>query len=274
MALISAGNQAILNGMCQGAKNVLLGDLLVAQQNAPVVNGDVVITTSGATVALTAAKNVGINAIVQAKPAAAAIGGSLYLVSFDQVYAGLKSVSINSIGQVPGVNSVQVVGNGVAGGVAVITFASVANTNTFVLSSPVLSAAVTLTATTSTNGNKQFSIASSDANAATACAAMINRTTATSSYVSEFVTFYAASGVMPFSAYAIGAAVVIVSNFVGATILSALYDSTITVATDIVHIAATARTMQPGVVLQSAVGVTPTVMVTGDEYQLRFGLSR
>jgi len=271
MALITESQQKVLNSMCQGAKNVLLGDLLVALQNQPTLNADVVFTTNGAAVALTAAKNVGFVSFVQAAPDVAAQGGSIYVLCTDQHYSSQLGLSMVSTGAVPAVSAVQVVGEGLAGGVATITLVSAAGADYITLTCPGISTAVVITA--GTNGANLFTVAGGDATAASNLALCINKTTAAAGYVAEFVAFYAANGVMPFTALAIGTCVVLVANYAGSTIKS--HNATKeTIVTDVLNTVDVARTMQPGVVLQFAVGVTATVPATGNELKLALRLQR
>jgi hypothetical protein len=174
-----------------------------------------------------------------------------------------------SVGQVPAVSDLQVVGNGVSGGIATVVFTG-STGETITLTAPGMTTAVI---TSGANGNDAFTTGNGGTDSANNFVLLVNKTSAAAGYSAEIVAYYVANGVMPFTAMAIGTCVILVSRCVGATIKSS--DATKSrVTTDVLNTVSVARVMQPGIVFQTAVGVTATTPANGDELLLRIAMQR
>ena len=263
---IDSATQYKLNSMCPTMQKTAMGDLLVALQSQPVVSGDISMSAgnAGETAALVAANNVGINTCIQAgDKAAAAAGGSIYVLTLSQMYTRMKRFNSVSVGQVPAVSSFNVVGDAPMGGVAVIVVSSGTAAKTITLTIPGFAAPVVLTSVANGGGptDSQFCIgAALDSDTASYLAELINNV---SDAGNEGGCLALVGG--PIKALAIGTAVVITSSIPGVTIASSNISQYIP-TTDKIHTTTAARTMQPGLVLQGSVGVTATVPAAGDEY--------
>lgn len=200
---------------------------------------EVVFAASTSAPTLTAAKSLGVKACAHASAdsAAAGVGGSLYVLSLTDRYNRCLNVAVSPVGDVPTVNAVQRVGNGVGGGVGTVVCASATTSETLTING----VSYAFIANGASPSGNQIALGTDDAGTATAIAARL--------------TALAPTGI---TARAVGTAVVIESSVAGAS----LYSSNATklrCTTDAVGTANVPREMQPGLVLQTAVGVTATV---------------
>ena len=262
---LSADNVSVLNRMCPGAERAGLGTAIAALQAYPEVFTDIPITTSGAVNTLTGTNNVGLNACIQANVGAAAAGGSIYTFSFGQTYSALVDANLVSVGQVPAVSALQVLSDGSAGGVATVTFVSASDADYITFVIPGITSPVVLTAKTSPTTDSQFTLGNGGTDSATALAVIINATIGTGA--NKCAALIAAGN--PLVAYAVGAGCVIRSKLLGATIKSHNQTKECVVS-GVINTVDVASVMQPGVVVQFAVGVTATVPASGDELKVHF----
>lgn len=236
---------------------------------------EIPITTSGAVGTLTATKTLGIKACVQAAAAAAAAGGSLYVLSLNDKYVRTLSASVSTYGRVPAVSAVQMIADNPSGSVGVVVCASAAGADTVTIQVPG-SAAVTYTAVAynATPADNEWCVGNStgaDAESANNLAACIRNDADDSDQAGKGDTNgNGGSTTTPstLTAWAVGSVCVVRCTVAGALIKSS-NATRLRVVCDAVGTANVDKTMQPGLVLQTAVGITGTVPAAGDVLRLK-----
>ena len=263
--MISAAVQYLLNRMCPVANKAALGDAIVALQTPVTVSADLVFGANGAVTTLVAANNVGVLSATQAfLTANAALGGSIYTIGLTQLYSSLQGVTVNPVGQVPASSDLQVVSNavGVIGGVATIVFTAGDGTDTVTITLPGGSPIVLAATGAASDGWAPGNGGTTDASG---FATLINASTAVGAYSPELI-----AAQNPLYARVIGTCVVLTSSVPGVTIATNCggVNTHVTMVTDIKHITTAARTMPPGIVVQTALGVTAHSVASGDEAKI------
>jgi hypothetical protein len=266
MANLTVDQVRLLDGMCVGAQKAGLGTVLAALQAVTHLYVDVAFVADGAASALTASKNVGILKFTQANATATAnLGGSVYVCSLDKTYSRLVGATVVSTGQVPAVDAIQVVGDKPSGGVATVVFTGCQAGDTVTLMCPGLAAAVVLRAQAVPGGvDSDWTVGNGGTTSASGFTEIVNH-----SAVPACAALIALGN--PFTALTIGTCVILTCIYAGATIKSS-NATRARVTTDILGTVNVARTMQPGVVLQTAAGVTATEPATGDELKIHLDL--
>ena len=179
--IIDSTLQYKLNRMCTTMQKASMGDVLVGLQAIQPVFADISMSAgnAGEVAALVAANNVGINTCIQAgDKAAAAAGGSIYVLTLSQSYRRLSRFQSVSVGQVPACSNFSVVGDAPMGGVATIVVNGGTAGKTITLVVPGIAAPVVLTSAANGAGpyaDSTFAIgAALDSDTATYLAECIN----------------------------------------------------------------------------------------------------
>lgn len=239
---------------------------------------EIPITTSGAVDSLTASKTRGFYAIKQAKAAAAAAGGDIFVVSLSDPYNRLLALDFTSTGQAGAVSAAAVAASEVGGSVAVITCTSAAGADTVTIQVPGSSAvtytAVAYNATPTDNEWCVGNTTGADAESANNLAACIRNDSDDSDQAGKGDSNgNGGSTTTPSSltAWAFGSVCVLRCTVQGMRVKSS-NATKLRVMTDAAGTADVYSTARPGVVLKTLLGVTGTVPAAGDKYLLHLTL--
>ena len=208
---------------------------------------------------LTAANNKGISGACQNLSA-----GKIYSVCFTEAFNSFVNANGHFYGQHPTAGNFCVVGDAVAGGIAMVTMASAANTDAVKIIVP---GGTTYTMTALTNGGTPTSMqwvvgadATADVDSATALANLING-------VADGTTCGASTLPAGFSARTVGATVIIMTTIPGCRIVGTVQTKEI-IVTDSANTVNVSAPMHPGICIETLVGVTATAPAASDKLRL------